>query len=210
MANFDIAQFSQLIQSTSDLMQKSKYQGLMSITFQAEADAKINSTKQFIGRRGYTLSGRLLNSIKSRFEKKGDDVAGFVGSYGIPYAAIHEFGGKIDPKNWKYLWMRLPATNLKASPFRRLTPKEFYKLAKKRNSGYYYLHSKRGNVFAMYKEPDTDSDIDATPLFWLRTSVFIPKRPYLRPAVNIAKNNLAPTIKETFLNYLKARKGGLV
>lgn len=213
MATIDIGQFSRVIQSTSDLMQKSKYQGLLVVTQQAVASAKYNSTQQFIGRRGYTLSGRLLNSIRSRYEKDGDNASSFVGSYGIPYGAIHEKGGKIEPKNWKYLWMRLPAAQRKAGQFAGISPKEFYNLAKKRNSGYYYANSKRGNLFAMYRDPDLDSDEVqnkglGVPLFWLRTSVFIPKRPYLKPAVDKANKALAPTIKEIFLNYIK-RLGGI-
>ena len=202
MATIDIAQFSNLIRSTSLLMQKAKYQGILTVTEQAAHDARINSTKQFTGRREYTLSGRLLNSIKSRYERKGDDISSYVGSYGIPYASIHEHGGIIKPKNWKYLWMRLPATTVKGSEWRRLAPYEFYKRAKAKVPGYYYAKSKKGNTWAMYDE-DPEDDEPGTPLFWLRKSVKMPKRPFLKPAIVIAKKDLPITINQIFLNYLR-------
>lgn len=207
MATISIEQLAAHIAQTSDLMRKSRDEALFRTAINATSRAKVNSTRQFTGRWGYTLSGRLLNSINYRFDKSSEGaVSAYVGSYGIPYGAIHEFGGKITPKNFKYLWMRLPATNMKGSPWRRLTPSEFYKKAKKASSGFYYFTSKKGNVFAAYKDPDLDEDEgESTLLFWLRNSVTIPERPYLRPAVSVEMKKY-PDLFRTILQGYVARR----
>lgn len=56
-------------------------------------------------------SGTLLNSIgasKKVYEEAGGNVVGEIGSQGVPYAAIHEFGGttkphRIEPRNARVL-----------------------------------------------------------------------------------------------------------
>jgi len=207
MATIDIKQLSAHIAKTSNLMRKSRDEALLRTAINATMQAKINSTKQFTGRWGYTLSGRLLNSIQYRFDKGTEGkIEAYVGAYGIPYGAIHEFGGKIVPKDAKYLWMRLPATNMKGSPWRRLSPSEFYKKAKKVSSGFYYFTSKKGNVFAAYKDPDLDDD-EGKPelLFWLRDSVKIPERPYLRPAVATEMRKYPSLFQSIFQSYVAKR-----
>lgn len=214
MASIDIAKMSNIIQQTGDLMRKAHYQALLTVTLKADEDAKLNIRKNFTGRRGYTLSGRLLNSIRIKFNKQDDKMDGTIGSYGVPYARIHEYGGTIKPVNWKHLWLRLPATTEKASPWRRLQPSDFYKRAKDKKPGYYYATSKAGNKFAMYRDPDSEDNENngmGTPLFWLRDKsqpVHMPARPYLRPAVKQANRDLKPTINQIFNNYLK-RYGGI-
>lgn len=37
-------------------------------------------------------TGALLNSIQSQVVDEGEEIVGYVGSYGVPYAAVHEFG----------------------------------------------------------------------------------------------------------------------
>jgi len=56
-------------------------------------------TKQNIRRKGIIDTGRLLNSIKSEIYQRRDSVGVRVGSFGVPYAAQHEFGGPFtDPQ----------------------------------------------------------------------------------------------------------------
>ena len=54
--------------------------------------AKINAR-----RKGIVDTGRLLNSIRFEFAR-GEEASGgirvLIGSFGIPYAAMHEFGGR--------------------------------------------------------------------------------------------------------------------
>ena len=61
---------------------------LLRIGFIIEAQAKMNIRKV-----GAIDTGRLLNSIRSEFYQSGDKVGIRVGSFGVPYAALHEFGG---------------------------------------------------------------------------------------------------------------------
>lgn len=58
----------------------------IAVLFQARA--RIN-----IRRYGMIDTGRLINSIRYQFYKNGDNQGIEMGSYGVPYAAIHEFGG---------------------------------------------------------------------------------------------------------------------
>lgn len=63
---------------------------------------------------------RLQRSVKSRVSSRGDKFIGVVGSP-VVYAAIHEYGGVIRPKNSKYLtfqingkWVRTTQVNMPA------------------------------------------------------------------------------------------------
>lgn len=55
--------------------------------------------KQNIRRKGIIDTGRLLNSIRTEYFEQGSRVGIRVGSFGVPYAAQHEFGGPFtDPQ----------------------------------------------------------------------------------------------------------------
>lgn len=147
----------------------------------AQVEAIKNSKKQFIGRGQRTLTGRLMNSIFWKVGKhEGKDTA-FVGTRGIPYGRINEMGGKITPKNAKFLWVRSPYAAKKGSKFKNFTPKDFYMATKSDPSHYFYGGSFDTSGTAMYKRGKT---IEA--LFFLKKSVWIPERPYLRPAARTA------------------------
>ncbi len=51
-----------------------------------------SQTKTNIRRRRLIDTGRLLNSIRYEHFRNGDTVGIRVGSWGVPYAAVHEFG----------------------------------------------------------------------------------------------------------------------
>jgi phage gpG-like protein len=157
----------------------------------AERQAKLNARTQFIGRNSYTLSGNLWNHIYNRIDYDKKDVSAFIGVRGVPYARIHELGGVITNKNWKYLWMRSPIATKKGNPFRRLKPAEFWELAK-HDSRFFYLRDDKGGVTAMFDDIGPNEPI---PLFFLRKKVKMPKRAYLLPAVLKAKVRIEPTHK---------------
>jgi phage gpG-like protein len=162
----------------------------------AHAEAIKNSKKQFIGRGDRTLTGRLMNSIFWRVGKhEGKDTA-FVGVRGIPYGRIHEYGGKITPKKSKFLWVRSPYAARKGSKFKNFTPSDFYNAVKTDPTHYFYGGSFGSTGTAMYKRGKT---FEA--LFFLKKSVWIPERPYLRPAATVASSK--------FNEYFNAAYGDL-
>ena len=64
-------------------------EALLRIGILLETEMKFN-----IRRKQIVDTGRLLNSIRHVLYRRGESVAGVqVGSYGVPYAAQHEFGG---------------------------------------------------------------------------------------------------------------------
>jgi hypothetical protein len=66
MANVrDISELMASIQGSRSAIDRATKKALVKVTLDAERNAKINATRQFTGRNGYTLSGGLLNSIYS-------------------------------------------------------------------------------------------------------------------------------------------------
>jgi phage gpG-like protein len=176
----DISKLVDYLRTTKDAAMKAYVQSLLSFLTQAEAQAKRNATRQFTGRRGRKLSGRLLNSIYTALEIVNGKPKGVIGTRGIPYGAIHEFGGDITPKKAKNLWVK--QWGGKADKFRRLTPTEFIKLKEQNPSQYKIFRSQKNNLIAAY----TPTAGEVVPLFVLRQRVTIPERPYIRPAVETA------------------------
>lgn len=67
-----------------------------------EAEAKLN-----IRRKGIIDTGRLLNSISHVFFKSRAGGGVRIGSFGVPYAAIHEFGGVFDIRQRRAMFSAL-------------------------------------------------------------------------------------------------------
>lgn len=64
-------------------------EALLRIGLLVEAEAKLN-----IRRKGIIDTGRLFNSIRHELYRRGPNITGVrIGSFGVPYAAMHEFGG---------------------------------------------------------------------------------------------------------------------
>lgn len=180
MAKRDLIDLVDYLHGTKEATFKAYTRSLLAFLSSAEAKAKRNATRQFIGRRGRKLSGRLLNSIYTSVDfNRGSSVVpiGVIGVRGIPYGKIHEYGGSITPKKAKNLWVK--QWGGKADKFRRLTPSEFMDLKKSNPSEYAIFRSKKNNLIAAYT-PAADQVI---PLFVLRQRVDIPARPYLEPAI---------------------------
>lgn len=77
-------------------------EALLRIGLLVEAQAKIN-----IRREGIIDTGRLLNSIRHEFYRKGSIIGVKVGSFGVPYAALHEFGGPFTDRQRKAMFAAL-------------------------------------------------------------------------------------------------------
>lgn len=76
---------------------------MLRIGFLVEAQAKLN-----IRRIGMIDTGRLFNSIRSEFYQHGDTRVGIrVGSFGVPYASLHEFGGTFTDRQRRAMFAAL-------------------------------------------------------------------------------------------------------
>jgi len=69
-----------------------------------------NETKLNLRRQGMVDTGFLMNSIGHVFEKTRDGATLKVGSFGVPYAAIHEFGMNVTERMRRGMFATLRAT----------------------------------------------------------------------------------------------------
>jgi len=127
-----------------------------------------------------------------------DTVTGEMSSAGVPYAAIHEFGGTIKAKG-KALAIPLPE-NRKSDGSPKITIRELFGgLGSKvftTPGGVVMLASSKGKKFTKL-----------TPMFVFKKSVDIKARPYIRPALAASKD----TILKNFGLFIAAafsNKGG--
>jgi phage gpG-like protein len=67
-----------------------------------ESQAKIN-----VRRQGIIDTGRLVNSIRHEFYREENKVGVRVGSFGVPYAALHEFGGPFTDRQRRAMFASL-------------------------------------------------------------------------------------------------------
>lgn len=188
-----IAMLLTKIRSLTSSYEKAILLTLSKIGALAQFHAVKNSKNNFIGRGQRTLTGRLMNSIFWKVGKHNGMDSAFVGTRGIPYGKIHELGGKIEPKKSKYLWVRSPYAAKKGSRFKNFTPKDFYMATKSDPSHYFFGGSFGSTGTAMYKRGKTYQA-----LFFLKKSVWIPSRPYLRPAAKIASDKIPEYLNEMF------------
>lgn len=77
-------------------------EALLRIGLLVETEAKLN-----IRRRGIVDTGRLLNSIRHELYRKRSAVGVRIGSFGVPYAAMHEFGGPFTDKQRRAMFAAL-------------------------------------------------------------------------------------------------------
>lgn len=77
-------------------------EALLRIGFLLEAEAKLNARRQ-----GIIDTGRLINSIRSQFYRRANSVGITVGSFGVPYAAMHEFGGPFTDRQRRAMFASL-------------------------------------------------------------------------------------------------------
>lgn len=145
------------------------------------AQIKINIRTPQAGRsHGLIDTGALLNSIRYEIHENSVEV----GSYGVRYAKVHEFGTvgaggtlpDIRAKNAKNLTIPLEPE------YRRVTARQIF-------ANLEYFRSKSGNEFL--------KDIRNGKLaYLLRESVAIPPRPFIRPAIEKQTPNILQMIRE--------------
>lgn len=114
-------------------------------------------------------SGALADS--GRVEPVADGFLVRFGSDSVPYARIHEFGGVIYPKRARYL--RIPLAN--------------------GEQGDFVVRNQRGNLVVMKRDAG-----GARPVAVLAERVEMPRRPYLRPALE----RMLPKIAERALRVV--------
>lgn len=120
-------------------------------------------------------TGRLLNSVKKEIVEEGDTLYGEVGTEGVPYAGIHEFGGTITPKNAQNL--TIPTSrNRRADGSPRMSIRDVFATKK--------AFIAKGIVFLKKSKDDIE------PMFILKKSVTIPARPYIQPALAAKKEQI--------------------
>ena len=83
---------------------------LTRIGVQVQALAKLN-----IQRWGMIDTGTLLNSIRYEFFNTAKTAGVQIGSYGVPYAAIHHFGGEFTAEMRKAMFASLKARGSKVT-----------------------------------------------------------------------------------------------
>lgn len=128
-----------------------------------EAHTKVN-----LENLGLRDKGQLINSIKVYDTvRKGLQSYCFVGSRGVIYARVHEFGARIIAKRVKNLAIPVTKAAKKAGSPRRFSRDLKYFPARTRGG---YLFSGKGKKLTLQ--------------YVLKPSVMIPARPYLRPAVD--------------------------
>ena len=125
-------------------------------------------------------TGHLAGSIKYTVEESGTSFMGRVGS-SLEYSAIHETGGTITAKRAKYLTIPLQSAMTPAGVVRKPARKWADTFVRKISN----------NLFIFSKESGRP-----VPIFLLKKSVKIPKRPYIAPALEETKSKLIDIIKE--------------
>lgn len=75
---------------------------LYRVGFLIEAEAKLN-----LRRKGVIDTGRLINSVQTTVYAHGSKVGVRVGPRGVPYAAMHEFGGPFTDRQRRAMFASL-------------------------------------------------------------------------------------------------------
>ena len=158
--------------------------------FDAEAIAKAGVTAGgFSGLKVRT--GRLRQSIAGRY-KAGPAVHDIVLSAGgaragkeVRYAAIHEYGGTVRPKNGRYLRIPMGAAVTGAGVDRFTTP------LRQSGAGLFRVQKAEDGRLFLVK---TVGKGKGQPWYRLVTSARIPARPYLHPTIERVKLRIGPDI----------------
>jgi phage gpG-like protein len=198
--------FHALVMNSKSRVIRSYGKALIIVSQDARKYAVENATSQFKGneRIGRRLTGQLLSKIRITYETSPSSLPkAFVGVHGIPYGAIHEFGGTIVPKKAKNLWVKVDYKD----EYKRMTPREFMEAKRFKDVGgdsYQIIKTKKRNLIAAKITKLGRGKVKIRPLFVLRKKVTIPARPYLRPAATKATKQLPMLmvrfIREEFRN----------
>jgi phage gpG-like protein len=167
MAEMSLQKFIKLMASETDDLQRRIMQ------FQFELGTKIrermilNADSQFGKVRGKPWSRPVSGALRRSIQMQAEDrqIVITAGGPGVPYAAIHEFGGVIKPR--RRLWLTVPA-------------KEKYVRRRAREFALQFIEIKPGRLAALI---DPRAPVGDQVAYWLVKRVTIPPRPYFVPAV---------------------------
>jgi hypothetical protein len=135
-------------------------------------------------------SGNLRNSVV--LSKEGPYQFGVtVGNEQVPYAAIHEYGGPIYPKNGRYLTIPASFRNGSLVFFNEITSGHRAREFDLVKVGHFLIFKRS---YKQARRKSFAGDI----AYWLAERVNMPARPYARPAVESLEKDL-PFIEEQML-----------
>lgn len=133
-------------------------------------------------------TGNLARSLHSEVTESSDTYAEVATGTDLEYAAIHEFGGTIRPKNAEALAVPLtPEAKKYASP--REFPRKLH--VQVSEDGKAFLAGARGK-----------------PYYILLKSVTIPARPYLRPAIDENETKIVNAVQRILKKAVEAAAAG--
>lgn len=190
MADRTLDQFAQDLRTESGGKLRARIQTLMAtLAMKGEGYAKINVSRKLHSRTG-ALMGSVAGSALAGSEGIGVELrAGGTSRTGkpVPYAAVHEYGATITGN------LRIPIRNgpaLTGAGVDRYPPP-----LRQTGAGLFF---RKGN--ALFKRSDPEGDA----WYALKRQVKIPKRPYLRPAIEKLRrempNELQPLVRASVLN----------
>jgi len=137
-------------------------------------------------------SAFLANHMNYDVREQGKDVIGRAGNKTV-YAAIHETGGTIRPKNGMYLTIPLAAAMTPAGVVRK--PARQWENT--------FVRTSRGGGKVMYSRDGKQ----AIPIFALVKSVTIPKRPYFGPATRETRSTIIGMIGQAVKTSVRIANG---
>lgn len=185
--NVEAEGFGKLIEKLDELprtVYKDMGYTILAMTLLVKAAAAANIKRNFKG------VGTLAASLGHKVLKlAGLAVTGVVGS-NLAYAAIHEFGGTIEPKNVK--WLTIPFEGIKGRA--RDYPDTFFEWQK----------GAEGQRLILFQR---NAGGKPTPLFVLVKRVEVPARPYLNPALTENADLIGKRIGEAIKRSLESVAG---
>lgn len=161
-----------------------------------EAQAKLNITKvggpdrhplnpAGGGEKNLVDSGNLRSRVKAQPPtQRGNITEVIVGVFGVPYAAIHEFGGTIKPTGGRK-FISIPIV----PEFRGQNPKDVFQ-----EEDLYFYRSKNGKFFLARKLRSGRQQF----VYRLLPRANIPARPYFFPALTQIKPQALQMIRNLF------------
>ena len=138
-----------------------------------------NAAKAKVKDNALIKTGNLRRSIHMEMTDANGKSATLEIGTDVEYAAVHEFGGVITPKKGKYL--AIPVGNYKDSPLNHKNLRA--------------VKTRAGNLVLM--------DRDGTVQYVLKTSVTIPAKPYLRPAMDEHQSEAEDEVGKVFKQLIE-------
>ena len=117
-------------------------------------------------------TGTLQNSIEYSIIGADKKIIGLVGTRGVPYAPVHEFGAEIVPKKAKYLTIPI-GDNRRRDGLPRIRTKDIDAP---------FFVKKHGTLFMGGRDEGI--------LFVLKKKITVPPRPYIQPAIDKHRENI--------------------